>query len=404
VSPNITNTNPTMTHPTQPELLNTVLQLLTAEGLSGLPEALTLLLNEAMRAERAAVLQAQPYERTEARQGYANGYKPKTLQARVGPLAVQIPQVRGGVPFYPAALERGLRSERALLLAIAEAYVQGVSTRKVSAILEQLCGLEVSSTHVSQCTAKLDVELEQWRPRPLGAYPYVLVDARYEKVRHGGHVLDCAVLIALGIAPDGKRALLGVSVALSEAEVHWRTFLQSLQERGLHGLQLLVSDDHAGLGAARRAVFPAVPWQRCQFHLQQNAQAYVPRLDQRAAVAEAIRGVFNSPDRPSAQRGLHDLVTRYQTTAPALAAWLEENLAQGFTIFALPATHQRRLRTSNAVERVNEELRRRTRVAGVFPNAAAVLRLVTALLAEKTDDWETEKLYLNMENLIPPSA
>jgi transposase-like protein len=393
-----------MTHPTQPELLNTVLQLLTAEGLSGLPEALTLLLNEAMRAERAAVLQAQPYERTETRQGYANGYKPKTLQARVGPLAVQIPQVRGGVPFYPAALERGLRSERALLLAIAEAYVQGVSTRKVSAILEQLCGLEVSSTHVSQCTAKLDVELEQWRTRPLGAYPYVLVDARYEKVRHGGHVLDCAVLIALGIAPDGKRALLGVSVALSEAEVHWRTFLQSLQQRGLHGLQLLVSDDHAGLGAARRAVFPAVPWQRCQFHLQQNAQAYVPRLDQRAAVAEAIRGVFNSPDRASAQRGLQDLVTRYQTSAPALATWLEENLAQGFTIFALPATHQRRLRTSNAVERVNEELRRRTRVAGVFPNAAAVLRLVTALLAEKTDDWETEKLYLNMENLNPLSA
>ena len=393
-----------MTHPTQPELLNTVLQLLTAEGLSGLPEALTLLLNEAMRAERAAVLHAQPYERTETRQGYANGYKPKTLQARVGPLAVQIPQVRDGVPFYPAALERGLRSERALLLAIAEAYVQGVSTRKVSAILEQLCGLEVSSTHVSQCTAKLDVELAQWRTRPLGAYPYVLVDARYEKVRHGGHVLDCAVLIALGIAPDGKRALLGVSVALSEAEIHWRTFLQSLQQRGLHGLHLLVSDDHAGLGAARRAVFPAVPWQRCQFHLQQNAQAYVPRLDQRAAVAEAIRGVFNSPDRASAQRGLHDLVTRYQTSAPALATWLEENLAQGFTVFALPAVHQRRLRTSNAVERVNEELRRRTRVAGVFPNAAAVLRLVTALLAEKTDDWETEKLYLNMENLTPLSA
>ena len=191
---------------------------------------------------------------------------------------------------------------------------------------------------------------------------------------------------------------------MSEAEVHWRTFLQSLQQRGLHGLQLLVSDDHAGLGAARRAVFPAVPWQRCQFHLQQNAQAYVPRLDQRAAVAEAIRGVFNSPDRASAQRGLQDLVTRYQTSAPALATWLEENLAQGFTVFALPAVHQRRLRTSNAVERVNEELRRRTRVAGVFPNAAAVLRLVTALLAEKTDDWETEKLYLNMENLNPLSA
>ena len=256
--------------------------------------------DEAMRQERSHALQAQPYERTETRQGHANGFKPKTLATRLGPIQFRVPQVRGEVDFYPSALDKGIRSEQALKLALAEMYVQGVSTRKVSAIVEQLCGHSVSSTQVSQCAAQLDAQLEIWRTRPLGCFPYVFIDARYEKVRQGGSVLDCAVLIALGVGSDGKRSILGVSVALSEAEVHWRSFLSTLQKRGLHGVQLLISDDHAGLGAARTAVFPAVPWQRCQFHLQQNAQAYVPRLDQRAEVAQTIRSVFDCPDRASA--------------------------------------------------------------------------------------------------------
>ena len=312
--------------------------------------------------------------------------------------------VRGGLKFYPSALDKGVRSEKALKLALAEMYVQGVSTRKVSAVLEQLCGLEISSTQVSQCAAKLDAELESWRNRPLGFCPYVLLDARYEKVRQGSVVLDCAVLIALGIGPDGKRTILGTSAALSEAEIHWRSFLASLQKRGLHGVQLIGSDDHAGLGAARAAVFPSVPWQRCQFHLQQNAQAFVPRLDQRAAVAAAVRSVFHCPDRAHAQRRLAEIVAHYAPTAPKLAAWMEENLPQGFTVFSLPAAHQRRLRTPNALERVNMELKRRTRVAGLFPNEASLLRLVSALLAEYSDEWETGKVYLNMECLTQPSV
>jgi len=311
-----------------------------------------------------------------------------------------VPQVRGGIAFYPGASDKGVRSEQALKLALAEMYVQGVSTRKVAAIVEQLCGCSVSSTQVSHCAAQLDVELEAWRTRPLGLYPFVLLDARYEKVRQGGRVLDCAVLIALGIGPDGKRSILGVSAALSEAEVHWRTFLAFLQKRGLRGVQLLVSDDHAGLGVARAAVFPAVLWQRCQFHLQQNAQVYVPRLDQRAAVAQAVRTIFNSPDAPSAQRRLKEVVASYAESAPKLAAWMEENLPQGFAIFALPTAQQRRLRTTNALERVNMELKRRTRVAGLFPNEASLLRLVSALLAEYSDEWETGKTYLNMQ--APP--
>lgn len=393
-----------MAHRDQSELLNTVLQLITEEGTDGLAEGLRLLVNEAMLRERSQALHAQPHQRTDARTGHANGFKDKTVNLRLGPVTFDIPQVRGGLKFYPSALDKGVRSEKALKLALAEMYVQGVSTRKVSAIVEQLCGLEVSSTQVSQCAAQLDAELTSWRDRPLGLYPYVLLDARYEKVRQDSVVLDCAVLIALGIGPDGKRTILGVSAALSEAEVHWRTFLTRLQKRGLHGVQLIVSDDHAGLGAARTAVFPAVPWQRCQFHLQQNAQAFVPRLDQRAAVAAAVRSVFHCPELASAQQRLKQIVADYAATVPKLAAWLEENLPQGFTVFALPAAQQRRLRTTNALERVNMELKRRTRVAGLFPNEAALLRLVTALLAEYSDEWETGKVYLNMENQTPPSV
>lgn len=393
-----------MTHHTDPELLNNVLQLLTEQGHDGFAEGLRLLVNEAMRVERHQVLQAQPYERTDTRLGYANGYKSKTLTSRVGPITFRVPQVRGETAFYPSALEKGIRSEQALKLAMAEMYVQGVSTRKVSAIVEELCGTSVSSAQVSDCAKLLDAELQKWRDRPLGTYPYLMFDARYEKVRHDGQLRDCAVLIALGINPAGQRSLLGVSVALSEAEVHWRAFFQSLVQRGLCGAQFIVSDDHPGMGAARQAVFGAVPWQRCQFHLQQNAQAYVPRLEQRKEVAHAIRSVFDSPSRPSAETRLKEIVVHYAKSAPKLSAWLEENLPQGLTVFALPIAHQKRLRTSNGLERVNQELKRRTRVARVFPNEASLLRLVSALLAETSDDWESGKIYLNMECQNPPSV
>jgi len=404
VSRNTANINTYMTHRTESELLHTVLQLVTEQGSNGLAEGIRLLVNEAMRVERSHALQAQPYERTDTRKGHANGFKEKTVVTRLGPVTFDVPQVRGEVEFYPSALQKGLRSEQALKLALAEMYVQGVSTRRVAAIVEQLCGTSVSSTHVSACAKLLDAQLQQWRQRPLGSFAYLVLDARYEKVRQNGQVLDCAVLLALGIGPDGKRTLLGVSAALSEAEVHWRAFLQSLVQRGLDGLRFIVSDDHAGLKAARTAVFPAVPWQRCQFHLQQNAQAYVPRLEQRAEVARAIRSVFDSPSRPAAEARLKELVTHYSPTAPKLALWLEENLPQGFTVFALPAAHQKRMRTSNALERVNQELKRRTRVARLFPNEASLLRLVTALLAETSEEWEAGKVYLNMECLTQPSV
>jgi len=287
---------------------------------------------------------------------------------------------------------------------MAEMYVQGVSTRKVSSIVEELCGTSVSSSQVSACAQLLDAELQKWRDRPLGACPYLVFDARYEKVRHDGQLRACAVLVALGVTPEGQRVILGVSVALSEAEVHWRAFFQSLVQRGLCGVTFIVSDDHPGMAAARQAVFGAVPWQRCQFHLQQNAQAYVPRLELRAEVARAIRSVFDSSSRPAAEQRLKEIVAHYAKSAPKLATWLEENLPQGFTVLTLPAAHQKRMRTSNALERVNQEIKRRTRVARVFPNEGSLLRLVTALLCETSEEWETGKIYLNMENPNPPSV
>jgi putative transposase len=355
-----------------------------------------------MRIERSQMLEAAPYERSEKRLGYANGYKPKTVATRLGPLTVQVPQVRGEVEFYPSALERGVRSERALKLAVAEMYVQGVSTRKVTDVMEQLCGFEVSSTQVSRASQLLDEELAAWRHRPLGKTSYLYVDARYEKMRHGGAVVSRAVLIAVGVNDEGQRSVLGVSVSLSEAEVHWRDFFAGLQGRGLHGVALIISDDHAGLKAAREARFPGVPWQRCQFHLQQNAGHYAPRVALRSELARDLRAIFDAPDRAEADRRLRLAVDKYLQSAPKLSAWLEANIPEGLTVFQFPTTHQRRLRTSNLLERTNKEVKRRTRVATLFPNEAALLRLVSAVLMEISEEWETEQIYLKMENRNSP--
>jgi transposase-like protein len=385
-----------MTHQEEATVPDDLMQLLcdSSLGEGRLISVLRLLLNEAMRLERTAVLQARPYERTAERKGYANGYKPKTLATRLGQLELQVPQVRGEVDFYPSALERGLRSERALKLAIAEMYVQGVSTRKVTQILEQLCGLNISSSQVSRCAALLDEELQQWRERPLGEIHYLVLDARYEKVRLAGAVVSCAVLTAIGIDAQGRRSVLGVSVSLSEAEVHWREFLSRLQERGLYGVRLIVSDNHAGLKAACAARFAGVAWQRCQFHLMQNALHQVPRQNQKSEVAQALREVFNAPDLPEAQRRLQQLVQTYEKSLPRLSQWLEENIPQGLSVFVLPAPQRRYLRTTNMLERVHKELKRRTRVATLFPHEASLLRLVSAVLAEVSQEWECGKVYL----------
>src|SRR5512147_1114481 len=317
-----------------------LMEQVAEQGLEIVPELIRIVLNAAMQAERSEYLQAEPYQHTEERRGYANGFKPKTMHTQVGDITFAVPQVREG-GFYPQALEKGLRSERALTLALAEMYVQGVSTSKVKAITEELCGVSITSSVVSQAASQLDSELVKWRERPLGEYPFLFLDAYYEQVREDGQVRDLAVLVAVGVTPAGKREILGVSVSLSEHEVHWRAFLENLKQRGLGGVQLITSDDHAGLRAARVAVFGGIPWQRCQFHLQQNAQGYVPHKDMQAEVAADIRLIFDAPDRATAEAYLAKTVQKYQDCASRLAQWMALNLPEGLTVFSFPGAFRR---------------------------------------------------------------
>jgi len=312
----------------------------------------------------------------------------------MGSITVEIPQVRG-LRFYPKSLEKGCRSEKALKLAIAEMYVMGVSTRRVTKITEQLCGLEISSTQVSRLSKELDEQLQAFRERSLNHYEYLYLDARYEKTRNQGSVRDMAVLVAVGANPGQPREVLGTSVSLSEAEVHWREFLQSLVKRGLHGVKLAISDDHSGLKAARQKVFTSVPWQRCQFHMQQNAQHYAPNVSMRKELASVMRGIFDAPDIHMARELVQRAVDKYRDKAPDFVKWLEDNIEDGLTCFQFPAIHRRRIRTINAVEKLNQEIKRRTRVARLFPNVESCLRLVSAVLAEINDDWLSGRIYLS---------
>jgi transposase-like protein len=356
------------------------------------------LFNLAMRIERERFLGADHYERSPERRGYGNGTKPKKIDTPAGTVKLEVPKTAGHeAPFYPQALERGRRSCRAVMLAVAEMYIKGVSTRDAEAVMRAF-GLEsLSSSQVSRAAALLDGELEAWRNRPLGEIRYMTLDARYEKVREGGVVRDGAVLSAIGIGPDQRRRVLGVSCALSEAEVHWRAFLESLVARGLRGVRYIVSDDHPGLGAARKAVLGGATWQRCQFHLAQNAIHHAPNLAIKKAIGKALRQVWNARDGKAAEAELHQLVAAYREPAPKLAAWLETAIPEGLAVFALPERHHKRMRTSNPMERaIQQEIKRRTVKVRVFPNEASLERLVTAILVEIDEKWATnDKPYIS---------
>ena len=372
-----------------------ILAELIEEGTEAFRGILEKLFNVAMQLERSEFLGAEAYERTASRRGYRNGFKGKRIQTRVGELHLEIPQVRG-LRFYPKSLERGCRSEKALKLAIAEMYVMGVSTRKVTEITEQLCGLEISATQVSRVAGMLDEELEEFRSRELGEYPIVYLDAHYEKVRRGGRVQDVAILKAIGVNRFGTREVLGLSTRISEAEVHWRGFLGDLHKRGLRGVELFVSDDHEGLKAARRAVYPSVPWNRCQFHLSKNAQQYARRKEDKPRIAQAMRDIFDAPSREDAEELKGKVVKKFEKIAPEFVSWLEDNVDEGLTVFDFPRSWWRRIRTINGLERLHREIRRRTRVVGIFPHEASALRLISAVLAEIHEEWLTGRQYLNL--------
>ena len=360
-----------------------------------LRELLQRTVQQVLETEMTGFLGAGSYERNGERRGWRNGYKPRTLKTRVGELELMVPKDRDG-EFQTELFERYQRSEKALVLAMLEMYVGGVSTRKVSAITEALCGLEVSKSQVSALTAKLDAEIEAWRMRSLTQlYPYLVVDARYEKVRQGGAVVSQGVLVVCGIDQRGYREVLGCWVAESESEASWGAVFAELKQRGLDGVRYVVSDDHAGMVKAIERHFQGAVWQRCQVHFVRNALSLCG-VALRPMVLGLMRSVTEAPTRDAAKSALAAAVAQLEKKAPKTARLLEEDGEEILGVYALPEAHRKRMRTTNMLERQNQELKRRTRVVRVFPHAPSCLRLVAALLIETSQQW-MERLYLRME-------
>lgn len=378
---------------TNQAMIQEILENFAQTGINQLQDSLERLFNQLMIAEREDYLGAGPYERTPDRKDYANGFKDKKLVTRSGKLDLKIPQVREG-NFYPSCLEKGEKVEQALKLALAEAYVQGVSTRRMKEVTEELCGTEISSTQVSRFAKVLDEEVKKFKERPLGRYRYLYLDAQYEKIRYEGTVRSVAVLKAVGVNEEGVREVLGISCSLSEAEVHWREFLEGLTKRGMHGLQLIISDDHSGLKSARRAVLPAVKWQRCLFHLAQNAGAHVPAANMRKEASAAVREIYQAIDKKEAEERMRKVIERYRNKASKFCDWLEEHFIEGLTFFDFPKEHWKKIRTNNLMERMNEEQRRRTRTVRLFPSIESCERLVITIAMRINEDWSTSKKYL----------
>jgi transposase-like protein len=350
---------------------------------------------QVLEAEMTSFLGAESYQRNDARRGWRNGFKPRTLKTRVGALELMVPKDRDG-QFQTELFERYQRSEKAFVAALLQMYVEGVSTRKVTEITEALCGLEVSKSQVSALTTKLDAEIAEWRMRRLTEeYPYLIFDARYEKVRRGGSVVSQGVLVAIGISAAGYREVLGVWVAESESEASWGAVFAELKERGLRGVRYVVSDDHQGMVRAIERHFQGAVWQRCQVHFVRNALALCSR-QQRPMVLRLMKAVTEAPTREAAKAALAVAVAELEKKAPKVARLLEENGEEILGVYALPEAHQKRMRTTNMLERQNQELKRRTRVIRVFPHEQSLLRLIAALLMETNQEW-VSRIYLHME-------
>ena len=339
-------------------------------------------------------LQAEAYQRTDKRRGYRNGYKPRGLRTRVGKLELLLPQDREG-EFQTELFRRYQRSEKALVVSLMEMYINGVSTRKVTNITEKLCGTSFSKSQVSDLSKQLDEEIASWRARPLEKkYPYLIVDARYEKVRKNGKVVSQGVLIILGMDEDGYREILAVEVANTETEESWSRVFRDLRKRGLKGVALVVSDDHQGLRSALDRYFQGVEWQRCQFHFLHNFLDLVPKKKRKEIAAEA-RSIFDSPDLYFANLRVKELLEKYKEVYPDFSQKLEEEVEETLSCFHFPFSHRKRIRTTNSLERFNQEIKRRTRVMRIFPNEESCIRLVSALAIEQSEEWLTGKRYLS---------
>jgi putative transposase len=371
---------------------------LLAEDQDFLRPLVEAVLQELLEAEMTEVLGAERGARTPERLGYRAGYYGRTLVTRVGKLELRVPQDRAG-RFSTELFERYQRSEKALVAALAEMYVQGVSTRKVKAITEELCGHSFSASAISAINIRLDEELAQFAGRRLDdACPYLIVDARYERIREAGVIGNQAVLLAIGIGWDGRRSVLAVELANRESRSSWRDFLLGLRERGLSGVEFVVSDDHAGLRQAIVEVLPEAAWQRCYVHFLRNALDYVPRKVDDDCLRE-LRWLYDRRDLAEARRDLAAWLAKWQATYPKLCGWVEEHIEETLTFYRLPRQHHKHLKSTNLLERLNEEIKRRTHVVRIFPNAASCLRLIRALAVEMHENWLEAHRYLNMDDL-----
>ena len=372
------------------------------EGEDWLRDLVERLVQELLEVEFAEQLGAKRYERTEGRRGYRNGHRERQLHTRVGTLTLRVPRDREG-KFSSRLFECCQRSEKALILALQQAYVEGVSTRKVGKITEKLCGTDFSKDQVSRMAQRLDEELRGWRERRLEKdYPYLVIDARYEHVREDGHVVSEGILTAEGIDVQGYREVIGVAVAPGEDGESWGEMCRSLIERGLDPSEVVcvTSDNHLGLRDALQRYFPHAAWQRCQAHYQSNAGAKVPRRD-RAEVHDQLRDVFAAVDLEEARRRVDRMIVDWRDRVPTFAEWLEETIEDCLAVFRLPKGHRLRLRTTNGLEKFHQEVKRRTRVVRIFPNRASCLRLVSALAMEQSEEWLTGHRYLMMLESVP---
>lgn len=352
-------------------------------------------LQEVLEGEMTEMLGAAPGERTEGRNGYRAGYYGRNLITRIGKLELRVPRDRSG-EFSTALFERYARSEKALVAALAEMYVQGVSTRKVKAITEELCGHSFSASAISSINKGLDQSLARFANRHLGEpYPYLILDARYEKVRDAGVIAHRAVLIAIGVNWEGQRQVLAVELANRESQSSWKDFLVRLKERGLSGVEFVVSDDHAGLKKAIREVLTEAGWQRCYVHFLRNALDYLPRKADDDCLQE-LRWIYDRRDIQEANRDLVAWIAKWQGKYPKLADWVESNIVETLTFYRLPRAHHKHMKSTNMLERLNEEIKRRTRVVRIFPNTESCLRLVRALCVETHETWLEDSRYLNM--------
>lgn len=367
----------------------------------GLKRLLEHLLAQAMAAEMSAHVAAEPHERTNRRRGHRNGYKPRTLKTRVGELALQVPQVRACEPYHPSMFARWQRSERALLVACAEMYFQGVSTRNVRHVLEQMCGGEISSATVSRVAQEIDEKLLTFRHRRLDAteYPYMHIDARYEKVRVEGRVVSQAVLVAVGFTSQGKREVLDWRVGDSESEATWGELFRQLKDRGLKGLRLVTSDAHGGIVAAMARHFQGVAWQRCRVHFKREMAKKVSYKVLKELMADLVV-VFEPEDRKECLRRGEEMATKWEVRYPAVATMLGEGLEDCLAVLDFPEHHRRRLRSTNMLENLMKRLKKRSRVVGVFPSRSSCDRLLGAQLIEVHEAWSVQEgPYFNMQNV-----